>query len=57
MCAQRAKEQRCSASVNTSEHVGVCNAIGVSVMIGLNEWKSAGSSCIQPDKRTRGVNR
>ena len=37
MCAQRAKEQRCGASVDTSEHTGVCNVIGVLVMIGLNE--------------------
>ena len=57
MCAQRAKEQRCGASVDTSEHTGVCNVIGVSVMIGLNECKSAELSCIQPDKRARDVNR
>ena len=57
VCAQRAKEQSCVASVDTSEHTGVCNAIGVLVMIGLNEWKSAESSCIQPDKRARGVSR
>ena len=57
MCAQRAKEQRCSASVNVSECAGVCNVIGVLVMIGLNECKSAELSCIQPDKRARGVKR
>ena len=39
------------------EHAEVCNVIGVSVMIGLNECKNAESSCIQPDKKARGVNR
>ena len=57
MCVQRAKEQRCSASMNVSECAGVCNVIGVLVMMGLNECKSAELSCIQPDKRARGVNR
>ena len=52
MCAQRAKEQRHNASVNVSKHAGVHNVIGVLVMC-----KSAESSCIQPDKRARGVNR
>ena len=37
MCAQRAKEWKCSASMNASEHAEVHNVIGVSVMIGLNE--------------------
>ena len=37
MCAQRAKEWRHDASANTSKYAGVCNGIGVSVMIGLNE--------------------
>ena len=57
VCAQRAKERRRGASVDASEHAGVHNVIGVLVMIGLNGWKSAESSCIQPDKRARGVNR
>ena len=38
---QRAKEQRHSlsanANANASEHAGMCNVIGVLVMIGLNE--------------------
>ena len=37
MCAQRAKEQRHGVSMNASKHAGVCNVIGVLVMIGLNE--------------------
>ena len=37
MCAQRAKEQRCGVSMNTSKHAEVHNVIGVLVMIGLNE--------------------
>ena len=37
MCAQKAKEQRHGARVDVSEHAGVCNVIGVLVMIGLNE--------------------
>ena len=37
MCAQRAKEQRCSVSMNVSEYAGVHNVIGVLVMIELNE--------------------
>ena len=37
MCVQRAKEWRHSASTNISEHAGVHNAIGVLVMIRLNE--------------------
>ena len=37
MCAQRAKEWRCGASMNISKHAGVCNVIGVLTMIGLNE--------------------
>ena len=57
VCAQRAKEWRCGVSADASEHAGVHNVIGVLVMIGLNGWKSAESSCIQPDKRARGVNR
>ena len=57
MCAQRAKEWRHDASANASEHAGVHNVIGVLVMIGLNECKSAESSCIQPDKIARGANR
>ena len=57
VCAQRAKEQRHNVSANASECAGVWNVIEVLVMIGLNEWKSAESSCIQPDKRARGVNR
>ena len=55
--AQRAKEWRCGVSVNVSECAGVRNVIGVLAMIGLNEWKGVESSCIQPDKRARGVNR
>ena len=57
MCAQRAKEWRHDASTNASERAGVCNVIGLSVMIGLNECKSDESSCIQPDKRARSANR
>ena len=37
MCAQRAKEQRCGVSADTSECAGVHNVIGVLVMIRLNE--------------------
>ena len=37
VCAQRAKEQRCSVSMNMSEYAGVHNVIRVLVMIGLNE--------------------
>ena len=37
MCAQRAKEWRCSVSMNMSECAGVHIVIGVLVMIGLNE--------------------
>ena len=37
MCAQRAKEWRHGASMDTSECAGVCNVIGVLVMRGLNE--------------------
>ena len=59
MCAQRAKEWRHGVSMNAnmSECAGVHNVIGVLVMIGLNECKSAESSGIQPDKRAGGVNR
>ena len=37
VCAQRAKERRCGASADASEHAGVHNVIGVLVMRGLNE--------------------
>ena len=37
MCAQRAKERRHGASADVSERAGVCNVIGVLVIIGLNE--------------------
>ena len=57
MCAQKAKERWCGVSADASKCAGVRNVIGVLVMIGLNELKSAESSCIQPDKRARGVNR